>query len=513
VSKLISVGSSLLLLPLLAATALGQAAGTPPPAQPSSGLKDGWEQIDQRMVFLTVELSSVEASLAAVNRAIRAGGHTRDLRQGQAEAYRKGNELMDRNAGGPVSWDKFYGKTAESFFYHPDGRRTFYINPRPVPQRPPQLDYIYRANSDAAARAQSDVAALGDQLQLLQNKQRQLEAQQEALWCKISFQALASRELQDRPSYRFALMASPGPSAAQEVDALAASARLVAIADAAAAFAAGRLNRDAGDTFVRLADTITRWRRALTDSLLRQPQLAAQLSDGATGWGRLNADARRLDEFARNIADAHRAALDADKVGDDRHKQTMRGLLQQALMGYAEAVMRLDQAVSDLCTASHVTPDASRELKRPEFDWPPVTEAPTASASAISDVPTANAVPREIAVEASHAAKNPVDTGLHLNKGQMFVLTPNPQDTWAKGAGSRKGKFTDYRGYPGTNSGSGVTAGANWMAIKWRIGGSEGFVESGKTVLAPETAELFLFCNDDKPERNQGTIHVTVSSP
>src|SRR5579859_1236143 len=191
---------------LFAAFALAQTSGAPAQLPPQkSPLKDGWEQIDQRMVFLTVDLSSVETSLAAVKKAIRSNAHSRDVKQGQVEGYRKGNELMDRNAGGPVSWDKFYGKTATSFFYHPDGRRTYYINPEPVSQRPPQLDYIYRANSQAAARAQSDVAALGDQLQALQSKQRQLEAQQEALWCKISFQALGSRELADKPLYRFAL--------------------------------------------------------------------------------------------------------------------------------------------------------------------------------------------------------------------------------------------------------------------------------------------------------------------
>src|SRR5256885_12184198 len=65
-----------------------------------STLQEGWEQIDQRLVFLTVQLSTVESSLDAVNKAIRANGYEKNTKQAQAEQARKGNEQLDRNGGG-----------------------------------------------------------------------------------------------------------------------------------------------------------------------------------------------------------------------------------------------------------------------------------------------------------------------------------------------------------------------------------------------------------------------------
>ncbi len=107
---------------LLSITNMAYSQATRPPATnpPAVGaLKDGWEEIDQRMVFLTVQLASVEASLTAVNKAITGTGYQQIVKKDTADRYRKGNELMDRNAGGPTSWKEFYGTAAEKFFYHP----------------------------------------------------------------------------------------------------------------------------------------------------------------------------------------------------------------------------------------------------------------------------------------------------------------------------------------------------------------------------------------------------------
>src|SRR5437764_15176218 len=89
-----------------------------PATAPAVGsLQEGWEQIDQRLVFLTVQLSTVESSLDAVNKAIRANGYEKTTKQSQAEQARKGNAQMARNGGGPVLGSQFYGKTAQGFFY------------------------------------------------------------------------------------------------------------------------------------------------------------------------------------------------------------------------------------------------------------------------------------------------------------------------------------------------------------------------------------------------------------
>jgi hypothetical protein len=82
-------------------------------------LPAGWEEIDQRL-FFTVQLASVEASIDAVNKALRQAGYAQAVKQGRAEQFQKNNEVMDRQGGGPVGWKDFYGKTAEQFFFHPE---------------------------------------------------------------------------------------------------------------------------------------------------------------------------------------------------------------------------------------------------------------------------------------------------------------------------------------------------------------------------------------------------------
>src|SRR5437764_14907867 len=80
-------------------------------------LPAGWEEIDQRLVFFTVQLASVEASVDAVNKALRQAGYNQAVKAGRAEQFQKNNEMMDRQGGGPVGWKEFYGKTAEQFFF------------------------------------------------------------------------------------------------------------------------------------------------------------------------------------------------------------------------------------------------------------------------------------------------------------------------------------------------------------------------------------------------------------
>ena len=138
-------------------------------------LPAGWEEIDQRLVFFTVQLASVEASIDAVNKVLRQVGYAQAVKQGRAEQFQKNNETMDRQGGGPVGWKDFYGKTAEQFFFHPE--KTIKISIRESQERhaegelqknmytkadrPPQFDYIYKANENAQARAEAEIAKLG----------------------------------------------------------------------------------------------------------------------------------------------------------------------------------------------------------------------------------------------------------------------------------------------------------------------------------------------------------------
>jgi hypothetical protein len=121
-------------------------------------LPSGWEQIDQRLVFLTVQLSTIESSIDATNKALISNGYQKQSKEQDAEKARLKNQTMDSQGGGPVPWKDFYGKTVEAFFYHPTDDNTVHVNPAPKSQRPPQFDYIYRANLENQAKAEADAA-------------------------------------------------------------------------------------------------------------------------------------------------------------------------------------------------------------------------------------------------------------------------------------------------------------------------------------------------------------------
>src|SRR5438552_631231 len=65
------------------------------PAKAAGALKDGWEEIDDRLIFLMVRLANVEASLEAVEKAIAANSRQISARTGDAKRAEKGNEMMD----------------------------------------------------------------------------------------------------------------------------------------------------------------------------------------------------------------------------------------------------------------------------------------------------------------------------------------------------------------------------------------------------------------------------------
>src|SRR5439155_2116499 len=114
---------------------------------PTTQPQGRWDEISDRVVFLTRTLATVEASLVAIDQQIRQTGYKAASKIDAAQRAAKGNELMNRNLGMPssVDWKDFYGRTAQRFFYHPKDAHTFYINPRPIQDRPPQFDYIYKA--------------------------------------------------------------------------------------------------------------------------------------------------------------------------------------------------------------------------------------------------------------------------------------------------------------------------------------------------------------------------------
>jgi hypothetical protein len=95
--------------------------------------------------------------------------HPRDPHHAQRDAFAVGRGVL---------WNEFYGSTTEKFFYHPVDPQTTYHTSTvlrqmgssqddkvgsgvpasqslSIHQRPPQFDYIYRANRDAKRRARA----------------------------------------------------------------------------------------------------------------------------------------------------------------------------------------------------------------------------------------------------------------------------------------------------------------------------------------------------------------------
>ncbi len=195
------------------------------------------ELVENPVTFRLVQLALVETSLKLVDDAIQKAGGQANRDATKASNYEKNNELMDRKAGGPLAWDKFYGKTAEGFFYHPVDPNTTYHNPKPIAQRPPQLDYIYKANNDQIQKAKDDIAAMGGKLDKLTDRKHQLEKQQVALWGQISASMVAQRDLEEQPLYSFQLKidgADADRSLAHRTEAIEAFAQFLRVVDKAA---------------------------------------------------------------------------------------------------------------------------------------------------------------------------------------------------------------------------------------------------------------------------------------
>lgn len=336
------IAISLVLAPSLRAQPTKPAVATTLPA--------GWEEIDQRLVFFTVQLASVEASIDAVNKALKQAGYAQAVKQGKAEQFQKNNEMMDRQGGGPVGWKEFYGKTAQQFFFHPEEKLD--VNIRVSQERhaegsytkmayteadrPPQFDYIYKANENAQARAEVDIAKLGGKIDALIERRRQLEAEQATIWAKMAFQAVASRKIGSKPIYRFELkIDGRGDEAKQRQDAARAGATFVRTVLAAITAAQDALSADPATAFDALRQTVAGASQKLSDQLVHAPKLALDVSDANTPVGRLVASAERMSDVTRNIAESYRSALDGDKAGDDQRKQTFRAFVQQALFDCA----------------------------------------------------------------------------------------------------------------------------------------------------------------------------------
>jgi hypothetical protein len=394
----------------IAAMPIVVSAQQPAAIAPAQPVADGkWEEIDQRLIFLMVRLANVEASLDAVEAAIAKTTGARSSKLGAAKRAEFGNELMDRKAGGPMKWSEFYGRTAEKFFYHPvDGNTTYHTatvlrqngpaadnkveggvpasQGLPVHQRPPQFDYIYRANRDAQAKAEKDAAELKNKAEELMARRTALEAEQSKLWCEVAFRAVARHDLARKPIYRFEPVTdSSDTDGQQRAEALKAASQFMR----SALLIVAEAQKDQAKTFANIKTIVADARLKLDDDWVRQTALATDLTDLKTPVGKFVVLAKRLDDVSNNLSDSFEVAIDGDQAQDDQRKETFRALLQESLVNYAQIVLALDEMTVVMASDWKVKPDVAKPLEPIAVSWattaaPSVTESTPAIAKSVA---------------------------------------------------------------------------------------------------------------------------------
>ena len=347
------------------------------PIAPAEKLAEGWDEIDERLIFLMVRLANTETSLEAVEKTIAASSRKASVKTGDAKRAINENEKMDRKGGGPMKWSQFYGTTAEKFFYHPTDRNSFYhtqtvLSPQPpqndnqtapgipsrqglpVHQRPPQFDYIYKANQGAAAKAEAEAGLLKGKVEALAARRRKLELEQVALWVEIAFRAAAHFELNKKPVFRFEpILAADDPDAKLHADIMKTSAAFMRVALSIV----DEAPKDQDGTLVRIKPAISDAREKLNDAWLR---LAVDTSDKKTVEGKFAALAKRLDDVSRNLTESYEISVDGDMNADELRKDTFRGQLQGSLVSYAQIVLALDEMATQMRDQWKVKPDLDK---------------------------------------------------------------------------------------------------------------------------------------------------------
>jgi hypothetical protein len=351
---------------------------------PAEKLADGWEEIDQRLIFLMVRLANAETSLDAVEKAIGAGTRKRAAKVGEAKRAEAGNDRMDRKGGGPMKWSEFYGTTAEKFFYHPTDRNTTYHTTTilsqqgpqadnkvgggvpagqgvPAHQRPPQFDYIYRANENAKERAEEEAAEFKGRVNELIERRQRLEAEQAGLWCEIAFRAVSHYDLDKKPLYRFEPIAGSDTTSRQSAESMRAASSFMALALSIISEA----EKDQAATFSKIKPAVAQARLNLNDSWLR---LAVDVKDRNSNEGRFAALAKRLDDVASNLSDSYVVAIEGDQAKDQQRKDTFRAKLQESLVNYAQIILALDEMSEQMKGEWTIKPDVDKPIQFVSLD-------------------------------------------------------------------------------------------------------------------------------------------------
>jgi len=385
-SRVLAIFLGLALCTASAVLAQEPKEGKPNFAEPKKDWK--WDE-DKRFDFLIERLASLEASLDAVNVAIAKASGKKGAKQGDSRRAEAGNSAMDRKGGGPMKWNEFYGTTAEKFFYHPVDPNTTYHTSTvlsqvgtqqedkagdsvqgnsgvPLHQRPPQFDYIYRANRNAKERADADMAAIQGKIDALNERREKLEAEQADLWCRLAFRAIQRLNIPRRPELRFRLVAaSTAPDDESKAAVLEAAARFLATS----LLIIDKAEKEQETALGNIKLIVASARHELDDVLVSENSVAGDSAGKDTPLGQFTALAQLLDDTSNNLSESYEVAIEGGQANDAARKDQFRGLLQRSLIEYAQLVMALDESVRTLKKEWGVTVDTKTRAAELVVSW------------------------------------------------------------------------------------------------------------------------------------------------
>jgi hypothetical protein len=224
----------------------------------------------------------------------------------------------------------------------------------PIQQRPPQFDYIYRANESAKARAQAEIAEIRGNVSTLLERRARLEAEQAGLWVAIAFRSISHYDLDKKPLYRFEpQVTSSGTAEAKQAEVMKAAVEFMRLALSILT----ESERDQAAAFSRIRPAVVAARQRLNDEYLK---LAVDVLDGKSAEGRFVQLAKRLEDVASNLSDSYLVAREGDQAKDQQRKETFRSMLQTSLIGYAQIVLALDEMATEMKNESAFNADSSR---------------------------------------------------------------------------------------------------------------------------------------------------------
>lgn len=340
-----------LLVGLFTCLSLGAPATQPAPADAPE-----LTELQQNQLM---QLSDAEANIQAINKALVRTGYNVGQAYDQIDSSQKGNERMNRNGGGPVRWDTFYGKTARDFVMHDTDSPVYHQL-----KRPSQFNFIYKANNDQVERAREQIASLAKDQAMLLDRRRKHEADQCRLWAILAWQQVKDREIDLRPVCRYALKPANADAAVLRPLIL-----FLRTANAAAVEGLDSVASDQQATFESVNQRMSAMFAALQLSL--SDALDGDLKPEHKAEGqRLKAVCKQLSEECKIIASNYANAADRDQANQDTSKLEFRGHLQTSLSRFATLTGELDDGLSKAIKAWQISAD--RNIPTPDAVAPGV---------------------------------------------------------------------------------------------------------------------------------------------